>query len=228
MIKLVIFDVDGVLVKTKSSWEYLHSYYGVMEEARRLKELFEKGEIDYQRWMDEDIKLWIRSRGIIKREEISAILASIPLEDGAVEIARWLKRRKVRIALLSSGIDLLVSRVARELGADLWMANKLLFDKNGLLYGGAPVVGASKDRAARLIMATMGVEAKSTMYVGDSKWDGSAMRLVEHSVAYGDRGDLQGVARYRVTSLLELRELIECIESSRDCERFLNVDLRRA
>lgn len=220
MIKLVIFDVDGVLVKIKSSWEYLHSHYGVLGEARRLKQMFEAGEIDYQRWMDEDIGLWIRAKGKIKREELLAVLGSVELEDGAVEVARWLKRRMKKIALLSSGLDLLVSRVASELGADAWMANRLLFDRSGLLYGGAPIVGASKDRGAALLMSMLGAEPQSTMYVGDSKWDRYAMRLVAYPVAYRDGEELRGSARYRIERLSELPELVECIEAQGTCGRF--------
>ncbi|MCX8196484.1 MAG: HAD-IB family phosphatase [Acidilobaceae archaeon] len=221
-VRLVTFDVDGVLVNVKSSWRFLHSYFGVEERAEEIRKMFQQGLIDYVKWMEMDTRLWIEARGgLLKRDEIVRALSQVKVEEEAVAAVRELKRRGLRVALVSSGLDLLVARVAEAVGAEVWMANKLSFDKRGyLLPGGFPTVGARKDRAVRLLSSTLGITLEETMYVGDSEFDAAAMRVVGYSVAYRDEGSLRGAARFRVERLGELVELVDCLEAGGDCSRF--------
>ena len=210
-LRLVFFDVDGVLVNVKSSWEYLHKSFGVIEEARRVKRLFEEGAIDYVEWMRRDTMLWIKAAGgRLHRSTIASLLARVELNPEAKPLFRALRRRGVRIALVSSGIDLLVRRVAAELGADAWAANKLEFDREGYLKpGGVPLVGVDKSRVVYRIASELGASLEASAYVGDSFWDASAMRLVGLPIAYGDDPSLDGVARARVRRLTEVLEVVD-------------------
>jgi len=216
-IKLVIFDVDGVLVNVKSSWGFLHEWFGVAEEAARVRRLFEEGAIDYVKWMELDTSLWIRARGgRLHRRELVEALSHVKLVPGALDVARWARRRGLRLALVSSGVDLLVRRVASELGVDAWVANKLVFDKEGYLVpGGVPLVGVDKAPAVRRISWELGVNPREAVFVGDSAWDASAMKAVGYGVAVGDDPVLAGVARFRVKSVGELRGVLESIMSGR-------------
>jgi phosphoserine phosphatase len=214
-VRLVVFDVDGVLVPVKSSWQYLHEFFGVSGEAEVYRVMFEKGLIDYVRWMELDVMLWVKARGgPIHRGELVEILSRIEVDPEASLVSRWLKRRGVRVALVSGGVDLLVSRVAEVVGADLWMANKLSFDKRGYLVpGGVPLVGVWKDRAVRVIAGALNIDLENVMYVGDSIWDKPAMRIVGYPVSYRDEeGVLRDVARYEIRRLSELVELVKMIE----------------
>lgn len=216
-VRLVIFDVDGVLVPVKSSWQYLHEFFGVSGEAEVYRVMFERGLIDYATWMELDISLWLRARGKpIHRSELVEILSRIEVNSEAPEVFRWLRRRGVRIALVSGGVDLLVSRVAELLGADVWMANKLSFDKRGyLIPRGVPLVGVWKDRAVRVLAGSLGVSLENVMFVGDSVWDKPAMRIVGYPVRYNDVDNiLADVARYEIRRLAELVDLIKSIEGS--------------
>ncbi len=212
-VKLVIFDVDGVLVDVKSSWGFLHEWFGVAEEARRIREMFERGEIDYVKWMELDTALWVRARGgRLHRSEILEALSNVRVLPEAVEVARWIKRRGLYLALVSSGIDLLVRRVAAELGADAWAANKLSFDKEGYLVpGGVPLVGVDKAPVVKRISWELGVDPREAVFVGDSRWDASAMKVVGYGIAVGDDPELAKVARFRVRSVGEVKEVIEAI-----------------
>ncbi|MEM0366748.1 MAG: HAD-IB family phosphatase [Acidilobaceae archaeon] len=213
-VKLVVFDVDGVLVPIKSSWHFLHSYFDVLEKAENIKRMFDEGLIDYTKWLELDVKLWIEARnGLVTRDEIMRVLSQIKVDDEAHHVVRWLKRRGVKIALISGGIDLLVSRIAEEIGADIWMANKLSFDKRGyLIAGGIPIVGVWKDKAVRILAGSLGINLDNIMFIGDSKWDIPALKIVGYPVAYRDDGVLSSIAKYRVNKLLELIDLIKCIE----------------
>ena len=208
---IAFFDVDGVLVRVRSSWEHVHRALGVEEEARRIRRMFEEGAIDYVDWMRLDTELWIRARGgRLHYSELKVILDEVEIVEEAYEAFRRIRRAGAMIALVSSGIDILVRRVASELGADAWAANRLLFDEKGYLKpGGAPLVGVDKSGAVRRISWELGSHPSRAAYVGDSRWDASAMRVVGLPIAYGDDPELGGVAAVRVSSLLEAAEVIE-------------------
>ncbi len=211
-IRIALFDMDGVLVPIKSSWAYLHEYFGVAEEARRIMRLFEEGRIDYVRWMEEDTGLWIRKRGgCVHVSEIARVFQRVPINPEAPTVARELHRRGILVGIVSGGIDILARRVASEIGADVWVANKLLFDKRGCLRrGGVPLVGVDKERVVRRILGEYGIRPEEAMFVGDSKWDASVMRIVGYPVAYGDDCPLlEGVAKYRVRRLREILVIVD-------------------
>jgi len=212
----VLFDMDGVLVPVKSSWAYLHRYFGVEKEAERVKRLFEEGKIDYVKWMELDTSLWIKARGgCIHYREIADALSRVPIDPEAPKVARELHRRGIVIGIVSGGIDILARRVAHAVGADVWVANRLLFDKRGCLRpGGVPLVGGEKSGVVRRVLGELGVPPGNAMFVGDSKWDAGAMRVVGYPVAYGGScPELDRVARYRVRSLGEVVELVDKIEA---------------
>lgn len=215
-IKLVIFDVDGVLVHVRSSWHYIHERLGVAEEAERVKDMFTSGSIDYVKWMELDTRLWINARGgKLHKKDLLEILSDIEVDREAPQVFRWLRKRGVRIAMVSGGVDLLVSRIAETLGADIWLANKLSFDKKGYLVpGGIPLVGVWKDKAVKLITNELRISLGETAFIGDSEWDAPAMAIVGYPISYGPHSEaLKGVAKYHINKLTELINLIEAIET---------------
>ena len=214
-VRLVVFDMDGVLVPIKSSWAYIHEALGVGEEARRYVRLFMEGKIDYLEWMRLDTELWIRAAGgRLHRSRLQEILDRVPLAPGVEDAVRRLRRMGVRIALVSGGVDLLARRVARLIGAEAWMANMLSFDKEGYLRpGGVPLVGVDKARAVRRVAYELGVGLGRTAYVGDSMWDASAMKVVGYPILVGEGDEMvRRVARYRIRGVGELPGLLEGLE----------------
>ncbi len=215
-IRLVVFDMDGVLVPIKSSWGYIHKHFGVEEEAQRYLRMFSEGKIDYLEWMRLDTELWVKAAGgRLHRSRLQEILERVPLVEGVEEVMLRLRRMGKRIALLTGGVDLLARRVARIIGADAWAANVLSFDKHGyLIPGGAPIVGVDKVRALKRIIYELGSIPEATAYVGDSMWDAPAMRLVGYPILVGEGDEVvRRVARYRIRRLVELPGLIEEVES---------------
>ncbi|MCE4613737.1 MAG: HAD-IB family phosphatase [Desulfurococcales archaeon] len=219
-VRLVVFDMDGVLVDVHSSWEYLHKKFGVEERARAYKRLFEEGRISYEDWMRLDVSLWIEARGRVHKSELEALLAPIRPRSDAVETVRSLRGLGVYMSIVSGGIDLLARRIARELGIGEWRANILSFDEEGYLQpGGDPLVGVDKSRAVKEVAEKFGVALEETMFVGDSKWDLPALRIVGHPVLFlnektGHREgseDLLRTARHVISSL---REIVGIVKNS--------------
>ncbi|MDT7894905.1 MAG: phosphoserine phosphatase, partial [Desulfurococcales archaeon] len=62
MAKLLFLDLDGALVKIKSSWGYMHSYFGSSQDGifERYFNLYSEGKISYQEWMKADIEHLLR------------------------------------------------------------------------------------------------------------------------------------------------------------------------
>ncbi len=220
-VRLVAFDMDGVLVPIESSWAYLHRYFGVEEEARKIMKMFEEGKIDYVKWMELDTQLWVSKRSV-HITELVEVLRRVPVNPEAEQVSRELHKRGIIIGIISGGIDLLARMVAERMGVDFWLANKLSFDKRGYLRpGGVPLVGVDKRAAMRRVLGEYGVSPGEAMFVGDSRWDASVMRMVAYPVAYGDSCRfLDGVAKCRVRRLLEVVDLVDEVERLGDCPSY--------
>ncbi|MEM0341057.1 MAG: HAD-IB family phosphatase [Acidilobaceae archaeon] len=215
-LKLVIFDVDGVLTSVRNSWGFVHEVLGVSNKAKENFKLFLENKISYAKWMELDTRLWIEARGgRLHKSELLEVFSHIEIDSAARPVFDWLKKKNLKTALVSGGVDLWVERVAQVVEADYWLANKLSFDKEGYLVpGGIPIVGVWKDDAVKRIASHLNVSLSETMFIGDSIWDAPAMRIVGYPVGYGlkAREELKGIARYFINSLSELPNLIEAIE----------------
>lgn len=188
-IGLVAFDVDGVLVPIKSSWEYLHEVFGTYNESRKYFEMFKAGKISYYEWMYLDTSEWIaRFNGKLPRRVIVNELGKIPINKNFEAIFEYVQRIGAKSALISGGINILVERVARFFNADFWFSNILLFDDNDyLIPGGIPLVPADKKgEILRSLANQLHLSKENIVYIGDSMWDESAFREAGLSIIYGE------------------------------------------
>lgn len=184
-LRVTVFDLDGVLVPFRSSWEYLHKYFGVDDGVLRSVniELFYNGLITYSEWMRRDLTL-LTSKGCITRDEVVAAFANVELSDGAEEVCSYLLSRGVELAIVSGGIDILANYVGSRLGIKRIYVNKLLFDTNNCLlpYGVEVVNPLRKDVVLKELSNELGIPLSEFMYVGDTTWDLSALEIVGYPV----------------------------------------------
>ncbi len=223
-LKVVFMDVDGVLVPERSSWDYVHRALGVQDKAKEAMRQFLEGKIDYSEWMKRDTQLWVEaSGGRLHRRDLERILSGIPLTEGARELVSWLHKRGVSVILVSAGVELLVARVAREVGADGWVSPRLWFDKRGyLISGGSPIVmplgPRGKGKIIRRLAMMYGASVEETAFVGDSRWDRDAFEAVGHPIAYGPHcGEIEEIVECRVLSMEGLRSALNDIMESERC-----------
>ncbi|MET1101919.1 MAG: HAD-IB family phosphatase [Pyrodictiaceae archaeon] len=184
-IRLVVFDVDGVLVPIKSSWEYVHRKLGTTDIARRNYELFSKGLIGYWEWMYLDTLAWIEAKPGITVWDLERILSDVDVLPEAYCAVKLLRRNGIELALISGGLDLLVSKVASRLNIKYWFSPRLAFDPWGkLVPGGYPEVEADrKDKVIRLLGSVLGIPLRNIAFIGDSRWDARAMKEVGLAIA---------------------------------------------
>jgi len=180
-IKLIAFDLDGVLINIKSSWQYIHDYVGsstIVKRGRGIK-LYSEGKISYQEWVDIDVQAMLIAKPTLSIHDIEEAFSKVKLEPSAKFVTKVLKNLGYKLAIVSAGIEQLAKRVANELGIDIVRANPLQFSKDGRLIGGiAMVEPLAKDKVIKDIAKQLGIELSEVAYIGDSEWDLSALKVV--------------------------------------------------
>jgi len=179
-IKLVVFDLDGVLVDTKSSWQTVHEAFGVDNEENFQRYL--RDEISFKEFMRSDIRLWKNTH----INQIKSILDQVPLIKGAKETINALRKAGYKTAIISSGISLLADRIKNELGIDQSFANELLVNKKGQLTGEGKenVELLKKVRTLQRLVAIEGITTKQCAVVGDSIFDIPLFKKAGFSIAF--------------------------------------------
>jgi len=205
--KIIAFDVDGTLVKEQSSWVTLHKHFKKEHLAKKNLIMYEKGTINYQEFMRRDIALWPKSLHI---DEIEEILLCYNLVSNATEVIKELKSRGYQIILISAGIDLLVKRVATDLGINLHVSNGLKTDKKGFLTGNGifHVDLLRKDQALKDLLKSLNCTPESCITIGDSEYDVSLLDYSGCGIAIGDNEKLKKASKYQINELTDLLNII--------------------
>ena len=167
-IKLVIFDVEGVLIP---KWRFLlfgaskdhgpatfikFSAIGLLYTVRLLT-------------LERSLRTIFKSLKGINQEKLSSIFNEIPLTPGSVELFNTLNILGLKTALISSGLpDFCVNDLAKRLGADYFAGIKL-YTKNGFLTGeiGGDVIKDGKISAMNQILAAEGISAVHSAIIAD-------------------------------------------------------------
>ena len=183
--RLIVFDMDGVLIKEDSSWQVLHSYFHV--NAMNNFRAYLEGKITYKEFMFLDTLLWLKKKekNISKYEVAKALLKTSLTSDAKKAIAE-LKKLGLKTAIITSGIDILAEHVARTLNVDYFLANSLIFDEKGhLKAGGKPKVPLlDKDKVLSIWAKKNGFNLNEIIYVGDSVFDVPVFKRVGLSIAW--------------------------------------------
>ena len=192
MYSAIVFDLDGVLIESHSSWERLHEYFGADEEKRKenMRRYFSK-EIDYGQWIREDISLWKREGSLPHKMEVEKALEELIFIDGARECIKLLKENNFNLFIISAGIDLLAQNAGRALGIDKIWANGFQYEENGFLSGQDiwRVDLLRKDIVMNYIIGEYRLKKEEIISVGDSKYDIPMFDLSGFSIAFDPKDD---------------------------------------
>ena len=169
-IRLASFDMDGTVLEHNSSWVAIHRHFGTEHMGAASLRLYTEGKIGYREFMRRDIASWPKG---VTRREIDEILSGYKIRREAPAVFDELRRRGIRTALVTSGIDILAKEVAEDLGIDHWLANGLRFDGRGRLLpaGVGRVDPTRKDLAYGRLLSRIGIPPKETLAVGDTIYD---------------------------------------------------------
>ena len=196
---LIAFDVDGVLLQPKSSWNTIHDYFGVKnEESLRA---FLKGEIGYQEFIDRDENLWLGNQGKITRGDFRRIAKNIMPNPNFECLRDFLKEFNGNKIAISGGIDVIVSKVKEYFDLDEIYSNKLVFHDDTLIGGSAVVNPHEKGLFLEKYRG-------HKVSIGDSEWDKDMFKNSDYSILFNSDYDL---------------EFVDCIIHSNDLKELTNV-----
>lgn len=212
MVGAIVFDLDGVLIESHSSWERLHVYFGA-DEAKRKKNMdryFSK-EIEYGQWIREDVSLWKRNGRLPHKSEVENALKDFVFIDGASECVKILKENDFKLFIISAGIDLLAQNAGNVLGIyDIW-ANGFQYDSKGYLTGEDVwrVDLLHKDIIMNQIMEKYNFKKEEVISIGDSKYDIPMFKVSGVSIAFDPKDE-------------EVKEEADVVISERNLLRILD------
>jgi phosphoserine phosphatase len=169
------------------------------------------GEIDDLEFIRRDIALWMAKEPSITEKRIDEILSGVPTIPGAKEAVSALRKRGVRTAIVSAGIDLLSRRIARELGIDLELANGLSTDGDGRLSGEGVLRVKLMDKGDAVVEAAraLGADLAETVAVGNSRHDVSMFVRSGKGIAFHPMDDF---VRENADAVVEKKDLSLILE----------------
>lgn len=211
-IRLVVFDMDGVLTAHPSSWEYVHHAMGV-DNSENLR-LYRTGRISYMDFLRSDVNLWISRNPGITSGDVIRILDTIPLRENLGRTVSEIRDSGAATAIVSGGIYWLARRIADQAAFDQVYANMILTDSTGRIIpdGNVMVEPRHKDRSITEIQKKLGISEAETASVGDTTQDAAMFMHSAVSIAFNSvDGRLSTMASHTAhgNDLLEIARILD-------------------
>jgi len=210
--KLVFFDCDGVLLIGRVPWQRLHRAVGLPDglDEKWFQEYY-SGKINSRQWI-KNIENFYLKKGLT-RFVFEKTLSQLDINPEAYSLVDYLKKRKIKTAIISSGIDYYVKKVAKKLGIDLWRTNYTFsFKKDGKLKQINYLDCDEKTKVIQTkeICRKFKIKPTETLFVGDSINDLEAFKLTKHGVLYKTEDDsYKKFAWKTIKNLEEIKDFLE-------------------
>jgi phosphoserine phosphatase len=211
-IKLVFFDMDGVLIDVLSSWRFIHQRFGTSN--RQSMTAYLNGEIDYSKFMRRDVALWKEKGQSATKETITKILLELPTMTGAKQCFQFLRTHRVKTAIVSAGLDILAEKIAGDLGIDYVFANSVKTDANGRLTGEGilRVELTHKDKNVEQLRRKLVLPVDACAAVGNSCFDIPMFEACGLGIAFNPEDDCVRASADVIVEGKDLSRLIPALE----------------
>lgn len=188
-VRLVCFDMDGVLIDVGSSWVMVHKHFGVQNEASLRAYL--NGEFDDREFIRRDAALWLKLKPKIRRSDFEAIFRVPPFMAGVQETVTALREAGIELAIVSGGVDVMAEQVAARLGIHHVAANGFVYDAEGHITGEGVVRTPLNDKAAPVVRFAqeLGIPLRNVACVGNSLPDVAMFNVAGRSIAFHPEDD---------------------------------------
>lgn len=208
-IKMVFFDCDGTLIEG-NLWPNLETAVGIRPLVRGWLDDFYSGRMLFTQLID---NLSVAYRGKLTKKQFEEIMSVFTIFPDAREITAFLKEKNIPMAVISSGADYYVSRVAQELGISISRSNTIMkFDEHGdfVTFEHVEIDSLAKVSQIKEICQEQKILPEETIFVGDSYNDIGAFQLTKHGVLYKNtKKELTQHCWKWIDNLNQIRDLLE-------------------
>ena len=213
--KLVCFDVDGTLIDNVTfSWQIFHDYFQTHKHSREnARKKFLNGEITYKQWAEHDINLWKEKNA--NRQDFFKAIEHLKLMKGAMETLNELKKRNLRLAIISGSLNIILERFIPnydDFFSDVFLS-RIYFDGSGAIskVEATEFDMDAKTLALKKIAKREKIGLEQCVFVGDYLNDIKIMREAGLGIAFNCKYDeLKKVANV-VIEKKDLREILKFI-----------------
>ena len=194
--KLLIADMDSTMI-TVECIDELADYVGLKAEVSEVTERAMRGELDFAEALRSRVALLA---GLSEATVAECLRERVKLMGGAVDLVTAFRASGGRAVLVSGGFTLFTDSVARQIGFDRALANRLVV-KDGALTGEVefPIVDAQTKRETLLAeAAALGVPVSATIAIGDGANDIPMIEVAGLGIAYHAKPKTEAAADARV------------------------------
>ena len=190
MIKLVVFDLDNVIIDGEAIDE-IGKLANVEDEIAEITEKAMQGEIDFETSIKDRVKL-LEGTSI---EDIEKVADELPLMNGASETITRLKDEDVDVAIISGSFDIVAEKIKEKLGIDSVYTNSFTVE-DGKLTGEVtgPLVSGSKLDVLKDHVENAGISLEEVVAVGDGANDISMIESAGCGIAFNAKDSVKEIA----------------------------------
>ena len=208
-IRLVAFDMEGVLTDDPTVWEIMHGKLRTWKShGEPYWNRYRAGEFDYDTFARMDVAVW----GGAPEEMLHEAASEVELMPGCAELLAELGEGGVHVAVISNGLLCVAERFRREFGVEHIDANRAEAHE-GKLTGEIDirVPYESKGEVLRLLAERLGLGRDEVAAVGDSTSDIEMFREAAVGVAFCSSHPSVDAAATRTVTRRDLRPLLEIL-----------------
>lgn len=190
MIKLVVFDLDNVIIDGEAIDE-IGKLANVEDEIAEITEKAMQGEIDFETSIKDRVKL-LEGTSI---EEIQKVADELPLMTGAEETIARLKEEGLDVAIISGSFDVVAQNVKDKLGLENVYTNSFTVE-DGKLTGEVtgPLVSGSKLDVLKEHIEGNDTSLEEVVAVGDGANDISMIESAGVGIAFNAKDSVKETA----------------------------------
>ncbi len=190
MIKLVVFDLDNVIIDGEAIDE-IGKLANVENEIAEITEKAMQGEIDFETSIKDRVKL-LEGTSI---EDIQKVADELPLMNGAEETVKALKDEDLKVAVISGSFDVVADVIKDKLGLDYIYTNSFIVDDgklNGEVEG--PLVSGTKLDVLNDLVSNEDISLEEVVAVGDGANDISMIEAAGTGIAFNAKPSVKEIA----------------------------------
>jgi phosphoserine phosphatase len=193
--RLLVADFESTIIENEML-EELADFLGMRAHVAEITRQAMNGEIDFVAALTERVAL-LRGLPVTVLDQAARRIRLMP---GARQLIATLRRAGATTALVSGGFTVFAEPVARGLGFDRVVANRLALDGDTLAGALIPpiVTGETKRDTVRSLAAELGLALDDTLAVGDGANDLPMLQTAGLGIAFHAKPAVAAASRWRV------------------------------